>query len=205
MELLYYNKITRFILGSDLWLELDPRLYTRGHFKIQLAETGCIRFIPNNLNLDDSASFSLDSFFNGETYFNSVLSPWSLRLVKAVTAPDSAEPLSDLDLDLITAIESNIDPDYTKTDQDYIQRLIEFSNFRDASYLVATDLIIDYVRANNSDYSDYMLTFPLPKTTVRDLLIDGVRSAAEYIYFEITPLIIQRYIAIYKDFYKIGD
>ena len=111
MKLNYYDKITRFIIGSDSWLELDSRLYTKGYFKIQLAETRCIRFIPEQNNLDDSTS--LDSFFDGETYFRSVLSPWSLRMIKAIveTAPDSADPLSDLDFDLITAIEAKLDPD----------------------------------------------------------------------------------------------
>lgn len=194
MELLYYNKITRFLLGSNLWLELDSRLYTKGTFDVLPCQKTVV-FTP-----EDPARFI------GETTFIADLSSWSLRLVKAIveSAPDNADPLSDLDLDLITAIESNIAPDYTKTDKDYIQRLIEFSNFRGASYLVATDLIVDYVRANNSDYGDYMESFPLPKTTVRDLLIDGIRSAAEYIYFEITPLIIKRYIAIYADFYNIN-
>jgi hypothetical protein len=102
--------------------------------------------------------------------------------------------LSDLDIDLLQAINDYIDPDI-KTEYQFIQTLKEFSIFESPSYLVATEDIFNYVVKYSDDYSSY-IPQALPKITLESLFCNSLNSVAEYIYYKITPKIINRYIYV---------
>lgn len=101
--------------------------------------------------------------------------------------------LSDLDIDLLQAINDYIEPDYIKTESQFIQTLKEFSIFESPSYLVAMEDIFNYVVKYSDDYSSY-IPQALPKITLESLFCNSLKSVAEYIYYKITPKIINRYI-----------
>ena len=197
LQLDYYSNPLQFILGSDQWLGLTGKIYTKGHFDLVITKSqATVVFVA-----DDPAHFI------GETTFDSVLSPFTLKLVHALIELNGSESLNDLDYDLILAIDSKIDSDlswYT-SDQQFIDLLNDFSRFDGASYLVSTEEIAKYVLTHSDSYADFIETVPsLPVSptgnTVRSLLSRGLYSAAEYLYFKVTPLIIKKYINAYKSF-----
>ena len=194
LKLNYYSHIIQFILGREKWISLVGSKYTTGHFSINDSYT-TVQFIP-----DDPDSFTY------ETTFESVLSPYTLKLVCALAndADDPDKVFTDLDYDLLEDINYNSEFDCT-SDENFLNVLYDFSRVADGSHLIYTHDIVEFVLKHSGSYADIIDTLGiLPESIPTEKLFNnGLYSAAEYLYFNVTPAIIYRYIDTYKEVYNI--
>ena len=127
-----------------------------------------------------------------------------LRLEKSRKKLD--EDLTPLEVDLLEAIESILDPAYIKTKDDYLNLLTDFQRFRGGSYLISTKEIIEYTTKFNDDYTDFVNNHMvgcghitcggmiLKVPTADTILKGGISFYSDFLFFEVTPLIIQDFI-----------
>lgn len=189
LQLDYYSHTLQFILGREKWISIGGSKYDKhGYFVINEPYTS-VQFIADDPN------------FTYETTFDSVLSPYTLKLIIALTdnEDDPDEVFTDLDYDLLEVINSDIEGEHP-SDENFLNVLYDFSRFDGGSYLISTHDITKFVLKHSDSYADIVAD---EDVSTEKLFYNGLYSAAEYLYFNVTPAIIYRYIDIYKEVYNL--